>query len=267
MESSQRMDVWAAGALYEPYVGRWSRRVAGEFLHWLSIRDGCDWLDIGCGTGALTQTVLDRAAPASIRGIDPSDAFIGYAAANILDPRASFKVGEARSLPVETASCDAVVSGLVLNFVPEPLRAVTEMIRVVRPGGDVAVYVWDYAGRMELMRYFWDAAVAQDEHAFDLDEGRRFPICQPGPLAELFAGTELTDVMTTGIDVPTHFRDFDDYWTPFLSGQGPAPGYAMSLPPERRDALRESLRAALPIAVDGSIPLVARAWAVRGRRP
>ena len=267
MESSQRKDVWAAGALYEPYVGRWSRRVAGEFLQWLSIPDAHNWLDVGCGTGALTQTVLDRAAPASIRGIDPSDAFIGYAAAHVLDPRASFAVGDARALPVETASCNAVVSGLVLNFVPEPQRAVSEMIRVVRPGGDIAVYVWDYAGKMELMRYFWDAAVAEDAHALDLDEGRRFPLCQPGPLAELFAGTGLMDVTTTAIEVPTPFRDFDDYWTPFLSGQGPAPGYAMSLSPERRDTLRESLRAALPVAADGSIPLVARAWAVRGRSP
>ena len=266
MESPLRTDIWAAGALYEPYVGRWSRRVAVEFLQWLALPEAGAWIDVGCGTGALTQTVLERAAPAGIRGIDPSEAFIAFAAAHVVDPRANFAVGDARALPAQDESCDTVVSGLVLNFVPEPERAVTEMLRVVRPGGDVAVYVWDYAGRMELMRYFWDAAVALDERALDMDEGRRFPVCRPGPLADLFAGAGLIDVATTAIEVPTPFRDFDDYWTPFLSGQGPAPGYAMSLPPDRRDTLRENLRAALPIASDGTIPLVARAWAVRGRR-
>ncbi len=249
METPQRHDVWAAGALYEPYVGRWSRRVAVEFLQWLSIAEGSVWLDVGCGTGALTQTILDRTAPARVRSVDPSDAFVGYAAAHIVDPRVEFAIGDARSL------------------VTDPSRAVTEMACVVRPGGDVAAYVWDYAGKMELMRYFWDAAAAQDASALELDEGRRFPICQPGPLAALWSGAGLDGVTTAAIEVATPFREFDDYWSPFLNGQGPAPGYAMSLSEERRSALRESLRAALPVAADGSIALVARAWAVRGRKP
>ena len=258
------MDVWAAGRLYEPYVGRWSRLVAREFLDWLAVPQGRDWVDVGCGTGALTQTILARAAPLRTTGIDPSQGFVEYARAHV-GPAANFEVGDAQALPLPDASADAVVSGLVLNFVKEPKRAVAEMRRVARPGAAVAAYVWDYAGRMQLMRYFWDAAAELDPAARDLDEGRRFPMCNPPSLAALFADAGLADVATLGLEVPTRFRDFDDYWAPFLGGQGPAPGYCMSLAQEPRAALRESLRARLPIASDGSIPLVARAWAVRGR--
>ena len=267
MEQSLRKDVWAAGDLYEPYVGRWSRLVAGEFLKWLAVSPHKDWLDVGCGTGALTQSILDHGNPKSVKGIDPSPGFIEYAKARVTSGRASFEVGDAQSLPIDTASCDAAVAGLVLNFVPQPPRAAAELARVVRPGGVVAAYVWDYAGKMELMRYFWDAAVALNPAAHELDEGRRFPICQPEPLTELFAQSGLHDVEVRSIDAPTHFRDFDDYWSPFLGGQAPAPGYAMSLNEERRGELRDRIRSTLPVAKDGAIRLIARAWAVRGRTP
>lgn len=266
MEGSQRKDVWAAGDRYEPYVGRWSRLVASAFLEWLAAPAGGNWIDVGCGTGALTRTILDRAGPGAVMGVDPSSAFLEHARAHVRDARARFEVGDAQSLPAETAVFDAAVSGLVLNFVPQPPRAVSEMARVVRPGGVVAAYVWDYAGKMELMRHFWDAAAALDPAAAELDEGRRFPICRPQPLAELFTQAGLRDVEVRAIDVPTRFRDFDDYWSPFLGGQGPAPGYTMSLGEARRDTLRDHLRSRLPVAADGAIDLIARAWAVRGRR-
>lgn len=262
---SQPKDVWAAGLQYEPYVGRWSRLVAKELLKWLSIPARKDWLDLGCGTGALTQIILEHGRPNVVKGMDSSLGFVEYAKAKIDSPRVSFEVGDAQSLPFDSASFDVVVSGLVLNFVPQPQRAAAEMIRIARPDGVVAAYVWDYAGKMELMRYFWDAAVALDPAASELDEGRRFPICQPLPFANLFKDAGLEDVEVRQIDVPTHFRDFDDYWFPFLGGQGPAPGYAMCLGEERREALRERIRTHLPITKDGSISLIARAWAVRGR--
>jgi hypothetical protein len=157
-------EVWAVGSHYDAYVGRWSRPVARELVAWLGVAGGAAWLDVGCGTGALSQTVLATADPA----------------------------------------------------------------------------------------------------AAALDEGRRFPICRPEPLARLFGDSGLAEVEVRPIEVPTRFRDFDDYWTPFMGGQGPAPSYAMALDEPRRAALREELRARLPVAADGSIPLLARAWAARG---
>jgi len=265
MDSRAGNDVWAAGQLYEPYVGRWSRLVAREFLDWLAMPSGKDWLDVGCGTGALSQTLAERCRPAAVTGVDPSAAFIEHAKAHVRGP-VRFLVGDAQSLPLDAGSVDAAVSGLVLNFVPKPQVAVEEMARVVRPGGTVAAYVWDYAGRMELMRCFWDAAAQLDPAAGALDEGLRFPLCRPAPLAELFGGAGLQRVERREIEVSTRFRDFDDYWSPFLGGQGPAPGYAMSLDEPRRAALRELIRSRLPAAADGSIGLVARAWAVRGTK-
>jgi SAM-dependent methyltransferase len=176
-------------------------------------------------------------------------------------------VGDAQALSIETSAYEAAVSGLMLNFVPQPQQVVAEMARATRPGGAVAVYVWDYASKMQLMRHFWNAAAALDPAASELDEGRRFPLCHPSPLTTLFHKAGLKEVETRPIDISTDFRDFEDYWSPFLGGQGPAPSYVMSLSEERRAALRERIRSSLPFALDGSIPLAARAWAVRGKRP
>jgi SAM-dependent methyltransferase len=266
MSATAQKDVWASGDRYEPYVGRWSRLVARDFVDWLGVPKGKRWLDVGCGTGALAQTVLERAAPEEVLGIDPSEGFLANARRYVTDPRARFETADAQSLPVTDAAFDAAVSGLVLNFVPDQAKAAREMRRAVKVGGTVAAYVWDYAGEMQMMRRFWDAAVALDPAAREKDEGVRFPLCQPEPFAALFRGAGLSKVETRAIDVPTVFRDFDDFWTPFLSGQAPAPGYCMSLNEERRGALREHLRATLPTRADGSIPLIARAFAVRGMK-
>jgi SAM-dependent methyltransferase len=260
-------DVWAVGAAYDAYVGRWSRLVAGDFLAWIDVPADRRWLDVGCGTGALAETIVGRMAPRELLGVDLSEGFVAHARARVADPRARFEVGDAQALPVADGSFDATVSALVLNFTAAPERMVAEMARASRRGGTVALYVWDYAGGMQLMRFFWEAARALDPGAATLDEGARFPVCAPAPLEALFTAAGLAGVETRAIDVPTIFRDFDDCWSPFLGGQGPAPTYAMSLPRDRRDALRERLRAGLPVASDGSIPLAARAWAVRGRRP
>jgi SAM-dependent methyltransferase len=259
-------EVWASGTAYEPYVGRWSRLVAVEFLCWLDVPVNRRWLDVGCGTGAVTDEALRLGSPSEVVGVDRSLDYVRYARAQVPDPRAHFVAGSAAALPFPDSYIDAAVCGLVINFVPEPGRAAAEMTRVTRPGGAVGAYVWDYAGEMQLMRYFWDAAVAIDPRAVELDEGPRFPLCQPEPLRSLFVDAGLSDVEVRAIDVPTRFRDFDDYWTPFLGGQGPAPAYAMSLVDDHRAELRDRIRARLPYAADGSIPLVARAWAVRGRR-
>ncbi|MFL6461359.1 MAG: class I SAM-dependent methyltransferase [Nitrososphaeraceae archaeon] len=259
--------MWVNGASYESYIGRWSRLVARQFLNWLDVSSGAQWLDVGCGTGILSQTILDTASPKMVVGVEPSEEYIEFARKHIQDPRVSFRLGDAQMLPVESASYDAVVSGLVLNFVPQSTQVLTEMVRCVRIGGTVAAYVWDYADQMQLIRYFWNAAVALDKTVLALDEGQRFPLCQPEPLRELFQSNDKLEVVEVHpIVVDTTFRNFDDYWSPFLGGQGPASSYTMSLSEERRVALREHIRLTLPIADDGSIHLIARAWAVRGFR-
>ncbi|MFD0207478.1 MULTISPECIES: class I SAM-dependent methyltransferase [Saccharothrix] len=258
-------DVWAVGEAYEAYVGRWSGPVARRFLRLLDVPVGRRWLDVGCGTGALTAAVLEAGEPVEVVGVDPSEGFLATAKHRV--PRASFQVGDARSLPLPDRSFDAVVSGLALNFVPDPVRALAECARVATPGAVVAAYVWDYAEGMAITRFFWDAATELDPAASALHEGRRFPLCRPEPLRRLWAGAGLAEVRVDAVDVPASFRDFDDYWRPFLGGQGPAPSYTASLPEDGRRALRDLLRTRLPTHSDGSIRLTARAWAVRGVTP
>ncbi len=257
---------WENSTAYELFIGRWSRLAGKEFLKWLAPVPGIRWLDVGCGTGALCEAIVQLTEPLSVKGIDLSEGFVEYCREQIRARQASFEKGDALSLTLETASFDAAVSGLVHNFLPQNDRALAEMKRVVRPGGMIALYVWDYGGRMQLLRHFWNAAVALDPTAYDLDEGRRFSDCEPGKLAEQFARAGFSDVRVTPIDIWTIFKDFDDYWMPFLGGQGPAPSYVSSLENSHRAALHDRLLASLPAAVDGSIPLIARAWAVCGIR-
>jgi SAM-dependent methyltransferase len=222
------------------------------------------WLDVGCGTGALSEAVLAGTAPESVVGVDPSAAYVAAATARISDGRVTFQVGEAAALPLPDSGVDQVVSGLVLNFVPDAVAAVREMRRVLIAGGRATAYVWDYSGGMQMLRYFWDAAIAEDPAAAAVDEGQRFPICHLDRLQECFVAAGLHDLDARPIEVPTVFQDFDDYWAPFLGGQGPAPGYCVGVPQEIRDRLKARLQANLPKQPDGSIRLGARAWAVTG---
>jgi SAM-dependent methyltransferase len=257
-------ETWGSGGPYEHYVGRWSRVVASEFLTWLGIPSGQTWGDVGCGTGALVGCILAASEPRSVFAIDRSAGFLAEAQDKTTDQRVRFAVADATALPWANASCDATVSGLVLNFVPDAVAMAREMIRVTRPSGRVAAYVWDYSGGMEMMRHFWDAAVAVNPEEAALDQAERFPLCQPEPLKTLFQDAGLTSLAVRAIDIPTIFRDFDDYWIPFLGKQGAAPTYVASLGTEQRDRIREALRARLVASADGSIPLTARAWAVQG---
>jgi SAM-dependent methyltransferase len=256
--------VWANGVAYDGYVGRWSRLVADEFVATLGVPSDMRWLDVGCGAGALTAAILAGGAPKSVVAIDPSEPFLDYARQRVADDRAEFRSGNAQTLDFDTGAFDATVSGLVLNFLPDPERAVGEMVRVTSKDGTIAAYVWDYAGEMQLMRRFWDAAVELDPSAAAFDEGRRFELARPEPLERLFTGAGAREVAVRAVDVPTVFRDFDDYWQPFLGGQGPAGAYAVSLAPDRRAALAERLRSGLTDRSDGPIELTARAWVVKG---
>lgn len=246
----EKKETWGSGGPYEQYVGRWSRKVATEFIGWHVEPAGQTWGDVGCGTGAVTEGILALAEPGSILAIDRSEGFLA----------------DATALPWANAVCDVSVTGLVLNFVPDPAAMLREMVRVTRAGGQVAAYVWDYAGGMQMMRHFWGVALEINPSDAKLDQAERFPLCQPEPLAELFREVGLNSVEVRAIDIPTIFRDFTDYWSPFLGKQGAAPTYLASLDDGKRDQIREALRGRLEPQADGSIHLSARAWAVRGYR-
>jgi SAM-dependent methyltransferase len=263
MDQRSVSDTWERGDPYERYIGRWSRQVAPKFLAWMNCAHGLRWLDVGCGTGALSAAIVDHASPLSVSGVEPAQGFLKTARENLAEQVTLYE-GSATAIPLESSSVDVVVSGLVLNFVPDQHAALVEMQRVARAGGEIGVYVWDYAGKMELIRLFWDAAAELDPDAARLDEGFRFPVCSPKALSDLFFKAGLVEIKGTAIDVPTPFANFEDYWQPFLGGQGPAPAYVMSLDGKARERLRESLEKRIPTAADGSIAMTARAWAVRG---
>jgi trans-aconitate methyltransferase len=257
-------EAWDSGDAYEQYVGRWSRRVAVEFLRWLARPPGLAWADVGCGTGALTSTILAMCAPTFVCGIDSSASFVTQARQRITVPHARLETGDATRLPWDSAVYDITVSGLVLNFVPEHESMAREMVRVTRRGGRVAAYVWDYAGGMQMMRHFWDAAIAVNPNDARLDQAERFPLCQPGPLQTLFERAGLMSVTVCAIEIPTVFRNFDDYWRPFLGKTGAAPKYLAAAASDVQQEIRRYLESRLASTPDGPIELSARAWAVQG---
>src|SRR5262245_7301912 len=257
-------DRWLAGDAYEAYMGRWSRRLARSFIDWLRPASDANWLEVGCGTGALTSAICDACDPASVVACDPSEPFIDLARRNLAGTRATFVVGRADDLPHREGGFDLAVSGLVFNFLPDAGSALSSIRDRLRPGGRVAAYVWDYADGMEFLRIFWEEAAALNSAADVVDERRRFPLCRQAALSALFQDAALTDVETASIEVPTDFAGFDDYWSPFLRGTGPAPGYVASLEPSGRAALEQRLKHRLAPSSDGVIHLRARAWAARG---
>lgn len=257
--TTDHTDSWDDGSDYDLFMGRWSRLVAASFVSELGIPPHRRWLDVGCGTGALLQTIIDTAEPSSIAGIDPSDRFIARAR-RMTGGRADLHVGSGDSLPYDDNTFDVVVSGIALNFMPDPVAALEEWQRVATTGATISAYVWDYAHGMEFLRSFWDAAVGLDPGAADLDEGIRFPLCRPEALSAAFGEAGLNDVRIGSIEVPTTFASFDDYWAPFTRGQGPAPGYVSSLSTDRQLRLREQLRDSLVMAEGVPIRLTARVW-------
>jgi SAM-dependent methyltransferase len=264
MHAKPSDDRWKAGDDYEAFMGRWSRPLAERFIRWLGADSDLTWLDVGCGTGALASTICSVASPASVVACDPSRPFAEHARSRISDARVSVVVGGSGTLPRNPDGFDLVVSGLVLNFLPDPRQGVREMREHTRPGGVVAGYVWDYAGRMQFLRTFWDEALAVDSTAREFDEGLRFPMCRPDALESIFLDAGLGEVKAEAIEIPTQFESFTDYWAPFLGGTGPAPSYVASLSEAKRGELRDRLQRRLGSGPDGVIALIARAWAIRG---
>ncbi|MGA8620093.1 MAG: class I SAM-dependent methyltransferase [Candidatus Sulfotelmatobacter sp.] len=260
-------DQWTSGADYDQWMGRWSRLLAKEFLNWLNLPTGLRWIDVCCGSGVLTESIVERNAPAAVVGIDVSPEPINFARQHRARPNVTFEIADAMALPFADSSFDVAVCGLGLNYIPNPVYGLQELHRVIRPGGIVAVYVWDYAHGAKFLREFWDAAIDIDSEAMAFDQARRFLICTPDGLQSLFAQTKLQDIATHALDIVTRFTSFDDYWQPLLSGQGSAPNYLAIRDKKIQSAICERLRATLPVNSEGGIELPARAWAIRARRP
>lgn len=264
MVDSSRHDAWNAGDNYDAYMGRWSREIATRFLGWLDMAEKLDWLEVGCGTGALSESIVSRCEPRSLVGVEQSEGFVATAKGNVVDDRAEFQVGDAQDLDLPNHCKDVVVSALVLNFIPNKEKALKEMIRVCRPGGTVAFYVWDYpGGGVEFMRAFWQAAISLDPKAAELGEDKRFPYCTREGLENLASTVGLVDIKSTPLEAPAIFKSFNDFWNPFTLGAGPAPGYCVNLEPQAREQLRSTLSDQLSIQEDGSIPMKIRAWGIK----
>jgi len=256
-------DLWESAGAYERFMGRWSRELARVLVTWLGVPPGGHWLEVGCGTGALTAGILELGHPASVVATDASEQFIAHTRAAIPDHRVQFLTASADELPTRAGGYDVVVSSLVLNFIPDPAAALRAMRRLAADRAIVAACVWDYAGGMEFLRRFWDAAVELDPAARPYDEGERFPICSPSGLEAAFRQAGYSRIGVEALEIATRFQDFDDYWSPFVGGPGPAPGYLASLSSHRQQDLASRLATMLTRNKDGSIILKARAWAAR----
>jgi len=259
-----QQDIFAESEAYERFMGRWSRRLASRFAEFALVRRGDEVLDLGAGTGALAFTLAEAIPSVRVTGVDPSPAYVLHAQGRTSTDRVRFVVGSALALEMAAASFDRALSLFAMNFVPDATRALRELIRVTRPGGVVAAAVWDYGEGMQMLRMFWDEAVALDSTIAARDE-RHMPLCRRGDLTALWRANGLERVEEQPIDIELPFSSFDDYWRPFLGAQGPAGSYAASLPDPRRGALEDKLRRRLlATREDGPFALQARAWAVRG---
>jgi ubiquinone/menaquinone biosynthesis C-methylase UbiE len=257
-------DTFNNAVAYERYVGRWSRLVAMQFVDWLNIPDGHTWLDVGAGTGILTQVILERTSPRQVVGVDLSEQYLSFARQLITDERVELRVADASQPLLDQGSFDVAVAGLVLNFVPSPEDTVGNMKTAVKQTGTVAAYVWDYNHRMEMIKHFWEVAINIDPSAEQFHSATQYVLCNPTKLQTLFSSVGLRHIEVTAIDVPTIFQNFDDFWLPFLAAQGSVAKYLRSLNTEGLDAVRKQLLQRLPINADGTIHLKARAWAVKG---
>jgi len=256
-------DTWDSGDSYEYFMGRWSKLIAPEFLKWLNLPSNLSWLDIGCGTGTLSEAIYQQCNPAKLSSIDPSAAFLEKAKEK-LSNEIDFTIGNASRIPKTNNSFDVIVSGLALNFFSDLNSAFSEFKRIIKDHGVIAAYVWDYSGRMDFLRLFWDAAIEVNPDSKKHDEGIRFPICQEDNLRNIFLEAGLTNIDTTHLDAHTVFKNFEDYWNPFLGGQGPAPTYLASLSEDLQNEIKNILLKKLPPEPDDSIKLLGRAIAVRG---
>jgi ubiquinone/menaquinone biosynthesis C-methylase UbiE len=251
------------GAAYEQMMGVWSRFAGQVFLDWLQPSSGLRWIDIGCGNGAFTELLVERCSPVEVQGIDPSEEQLAFARARPALRLAEFHQGDAMALPFADSSFDAAAMALVLVFVPDPAKGVSEMVRVVVPGGAVVTYMWDMLGGG-----FPLDPIYSEIQAMGIAPLRppRMDASRMEALRDLWIGAGLEDVQTREITVHRTFANFDDFWMTNLKSPVLGPTIA-AMKSGDVEALRSRVRARLPAAADGQIASSARAHAVRGRRP
>ena len=259
--------MFAASAGYERFMGRWSRLLAPPYVAFAGVKDGDRVLDVGTGTGSVARAVEANMPASQIVGVDPSAGFIAYAQKNAKSSRARFEVGDAQALKQADASFDNTLALLVMNFVPDHNKAIAEMRRVTRPQGTVSACVWDYDQGMQMLRFFWDEAIALDPAIEPKDE-RHMKLSRQGQLGNLWKKAGLVNVKEEPLVIDQAYSSFDDYWAPFTKGAGPGGAYVVSLPENRRRNLEARMRKRLlGDRADGPFTLTARAWCVRGEVP
>jgi len=265
LDASRGQDaIFSEARAYERFMGRWSRSLAPLFVRFAGVRDGDTLLDVGSGTGALTAAAAKIAPASRVVGIDPAASYVALAQSQLGSTLIQFEVGDAQQMRFDHATFDRTLSLLVVNFIPDGRKALAEMKRVTKPNGTIAAAVWDYGEGMEMLRVFWDEAVALTPTSAAKDE-RNMPLCRRGDLTALWRDHGLMDVVEEPLTIETRFASFDDFWAPFLEKQGPAGAYAASLSAEDREKLRLRLRRRLlSDGPDKVIVMHARAWAVRG---
>jgi SAM-dependent methyltransferase len=246
-----------AADAYDQFMGRFSRLLAPQMADLAGVHPGQDALDVGCGTGALTQVLVDRLGAKNVTGVDPSEAFVAAARERFPDVR--IEHGSAEALPFDDDVVDASIAQLVVHFMKDPVRGIGEMRRVTRPGGTVAACVWDHAGKTGPLHLFWAAANSLGPNAPD---EANLPGAREGHLLELFGAAGLRDVEGSVVVADLEMPTFDDYWAPFNRGVGPAGAYVRQLAPAERERLREKAR---ELAGSEPFTVTARAWAARGR--
>ena len=259
--------MFAASAGYERFMGRWSRLLAPHFIAFAGVRNGDRVLDVGTGTGSVAAAVEASMPASQIVGVDPSKGFIAYAQKNAKSARVRYEVGDAQALNYKDASFDNTLALLVMNFIPDHGKAIAEMRRVTRSQGVVSACVWDYDQGMQMLRFFWDEAIALDPAIEPKDE-RHMKLSRQGQLGDLWKKAGLINVREEPLVIDQTYSSFDDYWESFTQGAGPGGAYVVSLPEDRRRQLEARMRKRLlGDRADGSFTLKARAWCVRGEVP